>query len=377
MEFVFSDLHAAEWIFLSVSFLVILQYFFYLLPLTVFKKYRLEETEPDFPVSVIICAKNEEKNLRKFLPEILTQNYPEYEVVVVNDGSEDDTELVLNEFRKDFPHLKVVHFHPDEYYKHGKKMALLVGIKSAKYEHLLFTDADCKPAGKGWIREMATGFTGQRKVVIGYSGFIPENSFLNLLIRWDCFFHGVMYLSAAIRGRAYMATGRNLAYTKSLFFENRGFSGHYHLASGDDDLFIRQVSNSENTNICIHPEAIVLTPAKKTFYEWKWQKSRHISTSYYYKTINRFRLGFYYFSLYAFYAFLITGLFLHPNLWFVYLSGWALKNIILWIFLLISSKKLNEKGLAIHSVYMEFLILVLYPLFHYLQKRYKPEKWTN
>lgn len=357
--------------------LVLMAYSFNFLPLTLFKKDRLEDSDLLPPISVIICAKNEEDHLLEYLPKILSQKYPDFEVVVVNDGSEDQTELVLNEYAKVSKNLKVIHFNPDDYYKHGKKMAIFVGIKSAKNEHLIFTDADCYPNSDQWLIEMAKSFTEKKKMVIGYSGYVKEKGFLNKLIRFDCFWHGVMYLSAAIRGKAYMSTGRNFGYTKSLFFKNKGFSTHYHLASGDDDLFVNQVSNHENTNVCLHQNSIIYTPARKSFHTWKWQKARHISTSYYYKFKNKFRLISFYASLYLLYGYSLFFLIKFDELWWLLMLIWLLKTAILWLYLFKPSKKLQENDIYLHAVYMEFIILVLYPYFHYLQKKYKPEQWTN
>jgi glycosyltransferase involved in cell wall biosynthesis len=364
-------------LFLFLFILVWIAYSFNFLPLTLFKKNRLDESQISPPVSVIICAKNEEDHLLEYLPKILSQKYPDFEVVVVNDGSEDQTELVLNEYAKVFHNLRVIHFNQDQYYKHGKKMAIFVGIKSAKNEHLIFTDADCYPESDQWLMEMAKSFTEKKKMIIGYSGYDKEKGFLNKLIRFDCFWHGVMYLSAAIRGKSYMSTGRNFGYTKSLFFKNKGFSTHYHLASGDDDLFVNQASDHENTNVCIHPDSIILTPARKSFKAWKWQKARHLSTSYHYKLNNKFRLISFYATLYLFYGYSVFFIFRYAELWWILLLIWLIKSTILWAYLSKPSKKLKENGIFLHAVYMEFIILVLYPYFHYLQKKYKPEQWTN
>ncbi|MCX8080594.1 MAG: glycosyltransferase [Bacteroidia bacterium] len=363
--------------YLGLSFLVFIQYFIHFLPLAIFKKNRIEESNHLPPVSVIICAKNEEDHLLEYLPKVLTQDYPEFEVVVVNDGSEDQTELVLNEYSKVFKNLKVVHFAEDHYYKHGKKMAQFVGIKSAKFEHLVFTDADCYPVSNQWLKEMAKGFTDEKEIIIGYSGYLKDKGFLNKLIRFDCFWHGVMFLSAALRKKPYMATGRNFAYKKTLFFKNKGFSNHYHLASGDDDLFLHQASANQNTNVCIHPDSLILTPARKSFASWKWQKARHISTSYYYKPIAKFRLIMFYATLYFFYGFSIFFITKFPLMWWLVAFFWLLKMLLMISLLYVPSKKLKENGIYLHSIYMEFLILVLYPYFHFLQKRFKPEQWTK
>ena len=188
------------------------------------------------PVSVLVCARNEADNLTHFLPEILAQDYHEFEVIVINDCSNDHTDDVLREFAKLFPNLKIITIKEDDYYKHGKKFALMVGIKGAKYEHQLLTDADCVPGSRAWLNEMASGFVQNNEIVLGYGAYKATDGFLNKLIRFDTMLIGLSYLSAALRKKPYMGVGRNLGYKKDLFFKSRNFSKHYHLVSGDDDL---------------------------------------------------------------------------------------------------------------------------------------------
>ena len=139
--------------------LVVADYFIQYFPLPKFQKSHLAESSTPVPVSLIICARNEEENLRKHLPLILEQDHPDFEVIVVNDCSWDNTENVIAAFAESHPRLRKTTIKEDAYYKHGKKFAMLVGIKAAKHEHLVFTDADCFPSGKGWLRAMAQGFT--------------------------------------------------------------------------------------------------------------------------------------------------------------------------------------------------------------------------
>jgi biofilm PGA synthesis N-glycosyltransferase PgaC len=187
--------------------------------------------EVSIPISVIISARNEAKNLAANLPYILQQNYPDYEVVVVNDCSYDSSDVVLEDIQREFPHLKIVTITEHDRYKTGKKFALTLGIKAAKNEHLLFTDADCKPATLHWITRMAANFGGQTQLVLGYSPYFRGRNFLNAFVRFETVKTAINYLSAALRGDAYMGIGRNLAYTKTLFFGSKGFASHMHILS--------------------------------------------------------------------------------------------------------------------------------------------------
>jgi biofilm PGA synthesis N-glycosyltransferase PgaC len=248
--------------------------------------------EVNLPVSVIISARNEAKNLTENLPSILEQKYPDFEVVVVNDCSFDASETVLSEFKDTYPNLKVVTITEHDRFKTGKKFALTLGIKAAKNEHLLFTDADCKPASENWITRMAANFTTPVQIVLGYSPYNKTSNFLNLFVRFETIKSAINYLSAALNGDAYMGVGRNLAYTKTLFFGAKGFAAHMHILSGDDDLFVNQNATSANTVIEIHPDTFVFTDAKTSLPAWFRQKKRHMGAGKLYKNRHKRELTF-------------------------------------------------------------------------------------
>jgi biofilm PGA synthesis N-glycosyltransferase PgaC len=263
---------------------------------------------PSVPVSVIISARNEARNLTENLPYILQQNYPNYEVVVINDCSTDGSDMILLEIKEEFPHLKIVTINEHDRYKTGKKFALTLGIKAAKYEHLLFTDADCKPATLNWITRMAAKFTGNTQIVLGYSPYTRTGNFLNPFIRFETLKTALNYLSAALNGNAYMGIGRNLAYTKTLFFGAKGFATHMHVISGDDDLFVNQNATAENTVIEIHPDTFTFTDAKTTLGGWFRQKKRHMGVGKLYKNNHRRMLSFDAVSGFLFYVLFILCL---------------------------------------------------------------------
>lgn len=365
-------------VFAAVGFVLItVSYLINYLPLSLFKKTRFDVMPGFEPVSVIICARNEDDNLTEFLPKILTQEYPaDFEVIVVNDCSFDNTENVIDEFAKIFPNLRKTNIKEDDYYKHGKKFAMLVGIKAAKHNRLLLTDADCYPSSNQWLKEMVTGFSTEKEIVIGYGAYEKQKGLLNKLIRFDTFMIAVQYLSAAIKSKPYMGVGRNLAYTKELFFREKGFSKHYHINSGDDDLFVNQAATNNNLNICISKDAITYSKAKKTFKEWRLQKARHITTAPMYASASRTRIGFSYFAQYMFYISLaalscsVETLLLIP-VFFI------LKATLQLIILNKAAKNLNEKELLFGSVVYELILLFIYPIFHLTKVFFKPNKWSH
>ncbi len=232
------------------------------------------------PVSVIICAKDEDYNLSLFLPEILTQDYPNYQVVVVNDNSEDDTSEILQQFKNQYPHLYTTTLSADKKFYNGKKTALSIGIKAAVHEHLILTDADCRPASNQWLKHMVEALTQPGKeMVLGIGNYEKQKGLANFWIRYDTFSIALQYLGYALSGKPYMGVGRNLGYTKSLFVNNNGFKNHLMIMSGDDDLFVQEVASQSNTTICIHPQAHTMSVPAGSFSKWKNQKQRHLTTA--------------------------------------------------------------------------------------------------
>ena len=195
------------------------------------------------PVSIVIAARNESDNLFENLPKILDQYYPaEFEVVVVNHQSIDDSKYLLDALQRSYPHLVVMEVERSKHLKASKKLPLTLGIKKARFEHLILTDADCSPSSDHWLVRMAEQFSEQKQLVLGYGPYKPEPGLLNKVIRFDTTMIAVHYFSMAINGMPYMGVGRNMAYTKTLFNSVKGFKSHYALASGDDDLFVQQTT---------------------------------------------------------------------------------------------------------------------------------------
>jgi len=356
--------------------LIIINYIINFLPVSRFKTSRFPAPPDLQPVSVVICARNEDDNLTEYLPKVLSQDYPDFEVVVVNDCSFDNTENVIDEFARIFPNLRKANIKEDAYYKHGKKFAMLVGIKAAKHNRIVLTDADCYPAGDQWLKQMALGFSNEREIVLGYGAYDKGKGLLNRLIRYDTFIIAVNYLSSAINGKAYMGVGRNLAYTKELFFREKGFSKHYHINSGDDDLFVNQAATAANVNVCIDKDAITYSKPKKNLREWRIQKARHLTTSPLYTSGSRSRIAFSYFSQYYFY-FSLLGLALSVKTLLLIPILFVIKIIAQWLVLNKVSKKLNERDLLGASFFYELILLFIYPIFHITKLFYKPNKWTN
>jgi len=242
------------------------------------------------PVSIVIAARNEEKNLLENIPKIMAQQHPKFEVIIVNDSSWDDTADVLKALSLSYPQLHVIHIDEEKQNMQGKKFAITLGIKAAKHDIILLTDADCEPASEHWITEMSRGIDGKKQLVLGFSPYSRAEGWLNRLIRFDTLMIGCHYMGFARSGAPYMGVGRNLAYHKDLFFKIGGFKSHYSIASGDDDLFVNQVATGKNTLVVSTPASQTISEPKHTWAAWFTQKRRHFTTSGMYKASHKLML---------------------------------------------------------------------------------------
>lgn len=241
------------------------------------------------PLSVVICARNEAENLKRYLPVVLQQHYPDFEVIVVNDASSDDTAAVLSGFKKQWSGLRVITIleksHP------GKKEALSAGIHAAKNEYLVLTDADCRPASSRWLMGMAKAFSTGAELVLGYGPFQKSSGFFNKWARFEVLFTAVQYFSWARAGVPYMGVGRNIGYKKGVFKRTGGFQKHAHLPSGDDDLLVNEAAIPGMTGFCLHPDTFLESVAPEGLTVWIRQKRRHLGAGLSYRYITKYLIG--------------------------------------------------------------------------------------
>ena len=337
----------------------------------------IKEDNPPFnkPISIIICAKNELDNLRRNLPVILAQNYFSFEVIVVNDQSSDETSFFLDELALKNKHLVVVNI--DDFVTHalGKKFALTLGIKTAKYEHLLLTDADCVPNSKNWAKHMSSNFN-TAEIVLGYGPYERQKGLLNKIIRFDTFIIAQQYLSFALSGRTYMGVGRNLAYKKSLFFDNKGFASHVHIASGDDDLFIQEIAKDNTVAIEISKSSHTTSEVMQSWKDWVYQKRRHLSTAPMYKKKFKALLSFYPLTQLLFFSSIVLLVIFQLDLVYIF-AIFVFRFFISYITYFKIMKNLNVFDLYwLHPLY-EFIHFLIQGNFVLLNLFSKPKRWSR
>ncbi len=339
---------------------------------------RLSSAKP--PVSVIICARNESENLARFLPAVLGQLYPKFEVIVVNDGSTDESTDLLKNLMEKYPNLYQTFLPMGAKYVSRKKMCISVGIKAAHYDHMLFLDADCEPASKQWLAHVMRNYASGTSVVLGYMGHKQNNGFLDKLIAYDTMFQSMRFMGFALSGKPYRGTSGNLSYTKSLFDEKKGFSSHLILEDGDDDLLIRDIATDANTRVCADADAITWSHRDISMKSFMYQRERQMATYARYKFGTKFRISMEMISRYAYYvlAALSVGMLALMGE-FITMGIVALIALMRYVMQLVifrkTSNALEERKFAF-SIPLFDIVLPFFTLYARFNEKFGPKKVT-
>ncbi|WP_296313442.1 glycosyltransferase [Winogradskyella sp. UBA3174] len=361
------------YLFIVIVFIQVVYYLSFLFSFSITKQEA--KTKRNIPLSLIICAKNEAESLNNNLPLFLSQNHSEFQIVLVNDGSSDDTLEVMKSFEVNHKNIKIVDVKNIEAFWGNKKYALTLGIKASKYDFLVFSDADCHPSSNKWLTEISSEFSNEKSIVLGYGGYKKKkHSFLNKLIRFETVMTALQYFSYTNLGLPYMGVGRNMAYRKELFFNNSGFNSHMKINSGDDDLFINEVADKKNTAICTSQNSFTLSEPKTSLKDWLIQKRRHISTAKLYKKKHQMLLGVFYTSQLLFWLLGIVLLALGYE-WELVILLIAFRFLVQLTTFGLSSKKLNEVDLLFLAPLLELFLISTQLIIFSANLISKPKHW--
>lgn len=331
--FMFNELEIAGIAFFSLLFLIQIFFYFnyYRKPYSVACKREKNSNKPFCrkpKVSVIIASENAADELAENLPVILTQDYPDFEVIVVNNGSTDESETLLQSLQLKHPHLYITYLPYSNDITFGRrKLALTIGIKAAKGEALLFTEPYSKPVSDQWISSMMEELPDGKDVVLGYSFYSRTKTFFNRIARFDNHLFSMQYISMALKSRPFTGIYRNLAFRKHLFFDNKGFAAFLNLENGED-VFINQIITDTNTSVALSSDSF-MESSNDRFSLWKQVKKSYSITKKYFKRktpINLFALEAA--TRYLFYLMLVA-LVVYSAIFF----HWTLLGITVFLFM--------------------------------------------
>lgn len=310
-------------------------------------------------VSVIICAHNELPNLKNLIPRLSEQDYPLFEVIIVDDRSTDGTEAWFRGQEVALPNFNLVSVSDVPQGYNPKKYALTEGIKNARYELLVLTDADCLPVSNNWIGEIAARYNKHTDIVLGYSGYQKTAGLLNKLIRYETLVTGIQYLSRALRRRPYMGVGRNLSYRKSFFNQMGGLDEIIDITGGDDDLMVNKNAHRNNTAVCLTPGSVIMSVPKTSWRAYFRQKVRHLSVGRFYRTDSKLLLGIFSLSHIIFWSSLVSLLITQTLVYWV-AAGFLLRQLALSWVVGRSARKLDERINTFYVPLLDFLFSVSY-----------------
>ncbi|MDR0713788.1 MAG: glycosyltransferase [Bacteroidales bacterium] len=357
-----------------ISVFIQLLYYFILYIRPVCRREKKQPVQTEFPpVSVIVCARNEKENLEENLLLLLTQDYPQYEVIVVDDCSEDTTDELLTILKSRYPHLRSTFIRQDVSFVNSKKFASFIGIKAAQYEWMLFTSADCRVAGNRWIRSMSRYFEPKKGIVLGYGGYLSQKGLLNKWIQYVTCFETLRSFGFAICRMPYTGTGRNLAYRKSLFYEHNGFAQHAHVLSGENDLFVCQAATSRNVAVNPEPAAHVCSTPKTSFRDWMWQQCGYYSSLRYAKWYHLFLLWMEPFTRILFWSAFAGLCILRPENWTYFLFVFLFRISIFLLIFRWAMKRFKIKGILWLSIFFDLAMPFIYARAYIMNKR--QHKW--
>jgi cellulose synthase/poly-beta-1,6-N-acetylglucosamine synthase-like glycosyltransferase len=321
------------------------------------------------PISVIIAAKNEEKNIKKLIDSLFSLNYPKdnFEVIIVDDNSTDNTLSELKRYTENNNHCKSVELKPTGL--KGKRDALSFGIQHSKHPCVLITDADCQPQSN-WLNEYSNRFQSGYDMLLGIAPFYQNKSIVNQISCFENLRSSLLGFSLAILGMPYTTSARNFGFSKNAFDKIGGYSKTKDTLSGDDDLLLREaIKNNLKIGVVTEPGSYVFSESKKTFSEYFRQKARHTQTSFHYLLNHKLVLGVWHL--------LNLSLLFSPVLMFINpMFGILLPSKLLIDSILVKStqKKFSYNFSVMQIVYLQ-IIYEFFLIVHFFNSKFSRIKW--
>lgn len=359
------------YIFVAVTVIQSLYYLYF--SFFAFEKNKSQLINKNIPISIIIPVKNEAENLTNYIQNLLKQNHSNFEIVLINNASSDDTLDVIENLQKQHSNIKLVNVKNTEAFWGNKKYALTLGIKAASYEHLLFTETTSIPISKNWISEMVSSFSQEKTIVIGYKKLkLKRLSISNLLFRFDNVINTVQSFSFAKFGNAFNGDSSNFGYTKSEFFKVNGFINHMNLFIGESDLFIKDASTNKNTSTVTTINSFVQSSTDYSLKNWFSEKRKKSIITSLYKFKHKLFLHLFKITKALFYSLAV----------YLVILNWKITTPVILAYFLIqyivigkSAYKLHEKQVLFFLPILDICLILLQITIFISTRISKPTHW--
>ena len=297
----------------------------------------------DYPsFSIIVPSRNYEENLRELIPTLLEQDYPEFEVVVVDDCSYDATEWYLNELKLQSNKLKTSRIIQETDFPNA--LAITIGIRAASNEWLIFLNPLCRVSGKDWLKSFAEELNPKSEAAFGFVNYTNSYGSMRKFIKYENFDSFILYGSARYLGLSMPITDMNVAYKREQFLSRRGFAAVLDSPFSENELYLNKISNRSNSVYLQNRATAVSFVGDTDWYDGMNFKKKQLLLK------KKFTVGQSIFlwtntiSRFVFDISMIALLILSP--WRIWVAGiWLIKIIHELVWGIVSMKRLGEKNL--------------------------------
>lgn len=335
------------------------------------KKTNKINTKP--PISLLIFVKNSAAYLEKNLTYFLNQDYPEFEILLIDNCSSDDTDEVLEKIKTKHKKVRIINVENNESFWANKKYTYTLAIKAAKYNHLLFSEIIAKPISKNWILEMSNQISDKKSLVLGYTKHNTSKGFMNLLIRFNDVLDALKAFTFTKFNTPFRASAYNFSFTKDNFFRVNGFIKHIKINYGKDDLFLRDAYFKKNTSFSIDEDSFVEITKEKTFKDWFSAQKRNSFLQNHYKLNHQILLFLYTITKLGSLTLGITLLFFYPYKIILCIIGFYF--LVKTIVLALATKKFKEPKIIFLFPFLEIILILLQISIFINNLMLKPNHW--
>lgn len=323
------------------------------------RNYIKDQTGMVEPVSVVIVAHNQADALRRNLPLVLEQDYEDFEVVVVDNASTDETDDLLKDLENLYVNLRHTFAPLGARHISRKRLALTIGIKAARNEWLIITEPNSRPSTPGWIQGMAQQFGANTQIVLGYANYEPHRTYASKRAVFFNLFHQIGFLSwtAGHKKKAYRCNPANFAYRKSFFMQHKGFADDFNLINGAAELLVNRHSTAQNTSVAISPKTKVVCKPVEDTSSWRLKCISYMEIRRHFISTFAYRLYFNFKQIVVPFLYLSIAISLA---WSIYRQEWwaTIGISVLYLLLYITKIRMfnnSSRSVGEHCFYLSFL----------------------
>ncbi len=257
--------HPVDWALLLLFLLLFVLYVGYLLVFIL--RVTLQKSSPAgkiHPMSLLITFRNEEANLKDNLPSLFENGNNAYEVVAVDNCSQDNSLDVLTSLKNEHPNLRISSLR--QFTFHSDKMAHNIALKAACHDWVTVIPPSINVTGKEWLREISSRLDTDNQVSVGYSNIAPKSSFFNLLFRCELFFQQLKSFGFIVNRLPFVISQENVVFNKQQYFNVGGFRGKINEPFAKLELVINSFIRKAPVSLILTKETAVY---RKEDITWK------------------------------------------------------------------------------------------------------------